>query len=301
MRQYTQRLLKHVKRDRYLYLMLIPGLLFFVIFKYIPMYGIVIAFQDFKIGTGILGSRWVGFAHFIKFFSSDDFGRIFYNTVVISFYKLLIGFPIPILFAILLNELRSIAFKRTVQTIAYLPHFISWVVIGNLVVILLAPETGLLSNIVRSLTGVQVNVLTDPRYFRGVLVGADIWKDMGWSAIVYLAALTGVDPALYEAADIDGATRGQKMWRITLPEIRNVIIIMLILKVGHILDAGFEQVMIMSNPMVNSVAEIIDTYVYKVGMQQAQFSYSTAVNLFKSVIGLMMVLLVNTISKRWED
>lgn len=301
MQQYTQRLIKHIKRDRYLYLMLIPGLLFFIIFKYVPMYGIIIAFQDYKIGSGILGSEWVGFEHFIKFFSSDDFGRIFYNTVTISFYKLLIGFPIPILFAILLNELRSVAFKRTVQTIAYLPHFISWVVIGNLVIILLAPETGLLSNIIRSLTGIQVNVLTDPNYFRGVLVGSDIWKDMGWSAIVYLAALTGVDPSLYEAADIDGATRGQKMWRITLPSIRNVIIIMLILKVGHILDAGFEQVLIMSNPMVNSVAEIIDTYVYKVGMQQAQFSYSTAVNLFKSVIGLMMVLLVNAISKRWEE
>jgi len=293
-------LVRHIKRDKFLYLMVIPGLLFFIIFKYVPMYGITIAFKDYRISQGVLGSPWVGWKHFARFFTSSDFSQVMINTVLLSLYKLMIGFPVPILLAILLNELHSIFFKRVVQTVTYLPHFISWVVIGNLVLILLSPKTGLLSSMITSLTGAHVNLLMDPRYFRGVLVVSDIWKEMGWSAIVYLAALAGVDPTLYEAADIDGASRGRKMWSITLPSIVNVIVIMLILRVGRILDAGFEQVLIMSNPLVNSVAEIIDTYVYKVGIQQAQYSYSTAVNLFKSVVGLAMVVMVNSLAKKWE-
>jgi putative aldouronate transport system permease protein len=292
--------LRHISRDKFLYFMIIPGLLFFVIFKYVPMYGIIIAFKDFRISRGVFASPWVGLKHFQRFFSSPDFSQVMINTTIISLYKLLIGFPIPILFAILLNEIRSIYFKRTVQTIAYLPHFISWVVIGNLVLILLSPKTGLISSMITAVSGIQVNLLMDPKYFRGVLVVSDIWKEMGWSAIVYLAALAGVDPTLYEAADIDGASRGRKMWSITLPSITNVILIMLILRVGRILDAGFEQVLIISNPLVNSVAEIIDTYVYKMGMLQAEYSYSTAVNLFKSVVGLIMVLFVNFLAKKWE-
>jgi putative aldouronate transport system permease protein len=281
--------------------MVIPGLLFFVIFKYVPMYGITIAFKDFRISRGVLASPWVGLKHFHRFFTSPDFTQVMINTTILSLYKLFIGFPIPILFAILLNELHSIYFKRTVQTIAYLPHFISWVVIGNLVLILLSPKTGLVSSMITSISGIQLNLLMDPKYFRGVLVASDIWKEMGWSASVYLAALAGVDPTLYEAADIDGASRGRKMWSITLPSITSVIIIMLILRVGRILDAGFEQVLIMSNPLVNSVAEIIDTYVYKMGMLQAEYSYSTAVNLFKSIVGLIMVLIVNYFAKKWEN
>jgi putative aldouronate transport system permease protein len=280
--------------------MVIPGLLFFIIFRYVPMYGITIAWKDYRVSLGVFGSPWVGWKHFVNFFTSPDFSRVMVNTLLLSFYKLLIGFPIPILFAILLNELSNMFFKRTVQTIAYLPHFISWVVIGNLVLILLSPRTGIISSFITSVSGIRVNLLMDPTYFRGVLVVSDIWKEMGWSAIVYLAALAGVDPTLYEAADIDGASRGRKMWSITLPSIVNVIVIMLILRVGRILDAGFEQVLIMSNPLVNSVAEIIDTYVYKVGLLQAQYSYSTAVNLFKSIVGLAMVLMVNSLAKKWE-
>ena len=293
-------LARHIRRDKFLYMMIIPGLLFFIIFRYVPMYGITIAFKDYRISRGVFGSPWVGWKHFQRFFTSPDFTRVMINTVMLSLYKLLIGFPIPILFAILLNELRSIVFKRTVQTIAYLPHFISWVVIGNLVLILLSPKTGLISAMITSISGIRVNLLMDPRYFRGVLVASDIWKEMGWSAIVYLAALAGVDPTLYEAADIDGASRGRKMLSITLPSIVNVIVIMLILRVGRILDAGFEQVLIMSNALVNDVAEIIDTYVYKVGILQAEYSYSTAANLFKSVVGLGMVLMVNSLAKKWE-
>jgi len=293
-------LLRHIRRDKFLYLMVIPGLLFFIIFKYVPMYGITIAFKDYRISRGVLASPWVGLKHFERFFLSPDFARVMINTTLISFYKLIIGFPVPILFAILLNELHSLVFKRTVQTIAYLPHFISWVVIGNLVLMMLSPKTGLISAMITSVTGIKLNLLMDPNYFRSVLVVSDIWKEMGWSAIVYLAALAGVDPTLYEAADIDGASRGRKMWSITLPSIINVIIIMLILRVGRILDAGFEQVLIMANPLVNDVAEIIDTYVYKVGMLQAEYSYSTAANLFKSIVGLIMVLMVNSIAKKWE-
>jgi putative aldouronate transport system permease protein len=281
-------------------MMIIPGLLFFIIFKYVPMYGITIAWKDYRVSRGVTGSPWVGWKHFIRFFTSPDFSRVMLTTIIISFYKLMIAFPMPILFAILLNELRNMVFKRAVQTIAYLPHFISWVVIGNLVLILLSPKTGIISSFITEVSGVRVNLLMDPRYFRGVLVVSDIWKEMGWSAIVYLAALAGVDPTLYEAADIDGATRGRKMLSITLPSIVNVIVIMLILRVGRILDAGFEQVMIMSNPIVNNVVEIIDTYVYKMGMLQAEYSYSTAVNLFKSLIGLAMVLMVNSLAKKWE-
>jgi len=281
--------------------MLIPGLLFFIVFKYAPMYGITIAFKDYNIGAGILGSKWAGLKYFNEFFASPDFLKILRNTIILSFYKLLFGFPAPILFAILLNEVRKMLFKRTIQTVVYLPHFISWVVIGNLVIIMLAPKTGLITNIIMLSAGREINPLMDPGYFRGVLVLSDMWKELGWSAIVYLAALNGVDPNLYEAAEIDGATRARKMWHVTLPSIRGIIVIMLILRVGHILDAGFEQVLIMSNPIVNDISEIIDTYVYKVGLQRAQFSYSTAVNLFKSVIGLMLVAVVNTVSRRWEE
>ena len=264
------------------------------------MYGITIAWKDYRVSRGVLGSPWVGWKHFIKFFTSPDFSRVMLNTIILSLYKLMIAFPMPILFAILLNELHNMWYKRTVQTIAYLPHFISWVVIGNLVLILLSPKTGIISSFIMEIFGIRVNFLMDPRYFRAVLVVSDIWKEMGWGAIVYLAALAGVDPTLYEAADIDGASRSRKMISITLPSIVNVIVIMLILRVGRILDAGFEQVLIMSNPLVNNVAEIIDTYVYKMGIEQAEYSYSTAANLFKSVVGLIMVLMVNSLAKKWE-
>lgn len=292
---------RHIKRDRLLYLMLIPGLLFFLIFKYWPMYGITIAFKDYKIGRDIWEAQWAGFKYFEQFFESRDFWRIMKNTIVISFGKLLIGFPAPILFALLLNEIRNQQAKRFIQTVVYLPHFISWVVLGNLMLMMFAPDTGLFSTLITMITGNKLNILLDADAFRLVLILSDTWKELGWSAIIYLSALSSVDMNLYEAAAIDGASRGRMMWNITLPAIRSTIIVMLILRVGKILDAGFEQILIMTNPLVNDKCEIIDTYVYKVGMQQAKFSYSTAVNLFKSVIGLGMVLGVNTISKRWEE
>lgn len=281
--------------------MLVPGLVFFIVMKYVPMYGITIAFKEYSFKDGILGSPWVGFKYFNQFLNSPDFINVMKNTIIISFYKLVFGFPAPIIFAILLNEIKHSAYKRTIQTVVYLPHFISWVVVGNLVLILLAPKSGLISSIITGLGGKELNLLMNPDYFRGVLVVSDIWKELGWSAIIYLAALSGVDANLYEAASIDGSNRFQSMIHITLPSIRNVIVIMLILKVGHILDAGFEQVLIMSNALVREVSEILDTYVYKIGLQQAQYSFSTAVNLFKSLVGLMLVLTVNTVAKKWGE
>lgn len=292
---------RNIKRDRLLYLMLIPGLLFFLIFKYWPMYGVTIAFRDYKIGREIWEAPWAGLKYFRQFFYSLDCWRIMENTFVISFGKLLVGFPAPILFALLLNEIQNQKAKRFVQTVVYLPHFISWVVVGNLMLMMFAPNTGLFATLITSLTGKTFNVLLDADAFRWVLILSDTWKELGWSAIIYLAALSSVDINLYEAAAIDGASRGRMMWNITLPAIRSTIIIMLILRVGKILDAGFEQILIMSNPLVNEKCEIIDTYVYKVGLQQAKYSYSTAVNLFKSACGLAMVLTVNQISKRWEE
>lgn len=295
------RTLRTMRKDRMLYLMLVPGLVFFLIFKYWPMYGISIAFKDYKLGREIWEAPWAGFKYFRQFFSSPDCARVLINTFVISFGKLLVGFPSPILFAILLNEIQRRGAKRFIQTVVYLPHFISWVVVGNLMLMMLAPKTGLFSTAITAITGNDVNVLLDPDAFRWVLILSDTWKELGWSAIIYLAALSGVDMNLYEAAAIDGASRGRMMWHITLPAIRSTIVIMLILRVGKILDAGFEQILIMSNALVNEKCEIIDTYVYKVGLQQARYSYSTAVNLFKSACGLVMVLGVNTVARRWEE
>ncbi len=295
------RTLRTMRKDRMLYLMLVPGLVFFLLFKYWPMYGISIAFKDYKLGREIWEAPWAGFKYFRQFFSSPDCARVLINTFVISFGKLLVGFPSPILFAILLNEIQRRGAKRFIQTVVYLPHFISWVVVGNLMLMMLAPKTGLFSTAITAITGNDVNVLLDPDAFRWVLILSDTWKELGWSAIIYLAALSGVDMNLYEAAAIDGASRGRMMWHITLPAIRSTIVIMLILRVGKILDAGFEQILIMSNALVNEKCEIIDTYVYKVGLQQARYSYSTAVNLFKSACGLVMVLGVNTVARRWEE
>lgn len=293
--------LRSIRRDYLLYLMLIPGIAYFVIFKYLPMYGITIAFRDYKLGRDIMSAKYVGLKYFKQFFNSPDSARVLWNTIVLSFGKLLIGFPAPILFAILLNEIQHQKVKRVIQTVVYLPHFISWVVVGNLMLMMFAPVTGLFSKMLSMLTGKSLNILLEPYPFRWVLILSDTWKELGWSAIVYLAALSGVDQTLYEAAAVDGANHGRMMWSITLPAIRSTIIVMLILRVGKILDAGFEQILIMTNTLVNEQCEIIDTYVYKIGLLQAKHSYSTAVNLFKSVCGLIMVLIVNAISKRWEE
>ncbi len=288
-------------RYKYLYLMLIPGLAYVILFKYLPIAGNVIAFKDYKIFKGIWGSPWCGLDNFVRLFQSDNFYQIMGNTLIISFYKILIGFPIPILLALLINEVNSAAFKKTVQTVAYLPHFISWVVIASLASTLLSPNDGAI-NMVREQMGLNsIFFMGDSRYFRGVLVVSDIWKEMGWSAIIYLAALAGIPLDMYEAATIDGASKLQKLVYITLPSIVPTIIIMLLLRVGGILNAGFEQVFTMYNPSVYDVADIIDTYVYRVGIVQTKYGFSAAVGLFKSVIACVMVVSCNWLSGKAEQ
>jgi len=284
-----------------LYLLLLPGLLYFLLFKYVPMTGIVIAFQDYSPFKGVLKSSWVGLEHFVNLFQYDKFWQILRNTLVISLYNLIFFFPAPIVIALLLNEISNQFFKRSVQTIIYLPHFISWVVVAGMTYLLLGTQGGLVNELLQA-AGYEVKpFLTTPEWFRGLLVSQSIWKEAGWGTIIFLAALSGVDTKLYEAAVVDGAGRWRQLWHITLPAIRSTILIMLILRLGTIMDVGFEQVFLMLNSTVNSVGDVFETYVYREGLVGGKFSYTTAVGLFKSVIGLIMVVSANWLSKKFGE
>lgn len=285
--------LKSVKKYRHYYFMLIPGILFAIFFLYIPIFFNFIAFKDYKIFLGPFGSPWCGVENFEKLFRTPDFFRILRNTFLLCFWKILIGFPIPVLLALLLNEVKSLVFKKTVQTIVYLPHFISWVIIAALASSLLSPADGAINLLLERIGVSPIFFMGDSDYFRGVLVATDIWKEMGWSAIIYLAALSGVSSELYEAATVDGASKFQKMRFVTFPCILPTIIIMLLLRVGNILNSNFEQVFTMYNSSVYDVADIIDTYVYRVGIIQTQYGFSAAAGLFKSIISFVMVLMCN--------
>ncbi|HEX7058196.1 MAG TPA: ABC transporter permease subunit [Bacilli bacterium] len=290
-----------VKRDKYLYLLALPGLLFFLVFKYLPMYGIIISFQDYSPFDGILHSRWVGFQHFVRFFTNQDFWMLFRNTLVINAMNLLFFFPLPIVLSLLLNEVRRNWYKRIVQSIVYLPHFLSWVIIIGLTLVMLSASNGIINQLLQAMGFAKIPFLTSPKLFWIILTIQSIWKESGWGTIIFLAAIAGVDPQLYEAARMDGAGRFRQMWHVTLPAIRNVIVVLLILRLGHIMDIGFEQVYLMYNGAVSDVADVFDTYVYRVGIQQGQFSFSTAVGLFKSVIGLILIVLANRLAKRWGE
>ena len=283
-------------------LILLPGLIYFVIFKYIPMYGIVIAFKDYQGGSGgflgMMTADWRGFQYFKMFFGSVYFGRLLRNSLLISVYRLAFSFPAPIILALLLNELRNLRFKRVMQTITYMPHFLSWVVVSSFMIILLSPSSGPINGLLNRMGINSIFFLNDTRYFRSVLVISEIWKSVGWGTIIYLAAITGVDQELYEAARIDGANRWQQTLRITLPGIKETIAILLILAVGRILDENFEQIFNLYSPPVYEVADVFETYVYRQGVLQAQFSYTTAVGLFKSVSSLVLVMTSNFIAKR---
>jgi putative aldouronate transport system permease protein len=294
-------LLKHMRANKYLYLMLIPGIAYYLIFHYLPMYGALIAFKDFSIPKGILGSPWAGFEHFRAIFAQEKFWQVFRNTVVISLYRLVFGFPAPILVAILLNELRKMVFKRTIQTIIYLPHFVSWVILGGILVNLLSLDYGVVNHILAWFGVEPIPFMSSPKTFRSVLVGSMIWKEFGWNTIIYLAALAGINPELYEAAMVDGANRWQRIVHITLPGIRSTIIVLLILRLGHMMEGGFEQVFVLLNPSVLSVADIIDTYVYKIGLEQGLFSIAAAVGLFKSVINLGLLVMANRLAKAFGE
>lgn len=293
--------LKECVRYKGLLIMLIPAVVWYLIFKYYTMYGVVIAFKDYKILGGITGSPWVGFKYFTRLFSSAQFGEIFRNTVVISGYKLLITFPAPILLAILLNEIKHTRFKKTIQSITYLPHFISWVVISGLIANILSPVDGVV-NYILGLVGLgPYKFLMMPSAFRSIVVIAAVWKGVGWGSIVYLAAITGVDQSLYEAAEIDGATRFRQMMHITIPSIIPVIVIMFIMRIGNIMEAGFEEIINLYNPTVYSVGDILDTYAYRVGLIDFNYSYSTAISFFQNIVGLILLFITNAFSKRISE
>jgi putative aldouronate transport system permease protein len=280
------------------YVLLIPGLIFLFLFKYTPMYGIVIAFQDFNIFGGIRGSEWVGLEQFHKLLQSEEFSHVFVNTLLISFYKIILLFPIPIIIALLLNEVRFSAFKRTIQTIIYLPHFLSWVIISGLFITILSPSGGLVNSVIEWFGGEPITFFMDNRFFRSIIVFTAGWKEAGWNAIVFIAAIAGIEQEQYEAASIDGAGRIKQMLSISLPGIMPTIVLMFILRLGHVLEAGTEQILTMYNPVVYETGDVIGTFVYRVGLGQMDYSFSTAVGLFNSVVGFILVVTGNLVSKK---
>ena len=281
-------------------LMFLPVLVYFIVFKYIPMSGVIIAFKNYKISRGIFGSAWCGLDNFTKAFATPTFVRSVQNTLIISSLKLLFGFPAPIILALMLNEVTHAPFKKTVQTISYLPHFLSWVVLAGMFQQLLSPNNGAVNAVLRDVFGVKDSIyfLGDNHYFRGTLIMTDIWKNVGWSSILYLATITSIDPALYEAATVDGATRWQCTRYITVPSLVSTIVVMLILNVGSIMDAGFDQVLNLYNSAVYQTGDIIDTYVYRYGLGDMKYSLATAVGLFKNVIAFVLVVGTNLIARR---
>ncbi|MGZ7440807.1 ABC transporter permease [Paenibacillus sp. TH7-28] len=290
-----------VWKYRWLYAFMLPGILYFIIFKYVPLWGLIMAFKNYQPYAGLMGSEWVGFAHFQRFFGMDEFWLLFRNTLLLGLYNTIIYFPITIVLALLLNEIRKEAFKRVVQTLVYVPHFLSWVVIAGISYVLLSTENGIINSGITALSGQPVEFLTSTDWFRPLIILQLIWKDAGWGTIIFLAALAGVNTQLYEAARMDGASRFRLLWHITLPSIRSVIVVLFILRMGTFLDLGFEQIFLMLNAINREVGEVFDTYVYRVGLLQGQFSYSTAVGLFKSVIGFILVILANKIAKMFGE
>ncbi len=293
-----RRLLLAIKRHWRLYVLITPVLVYFAIFHYLPMYGVQIAFKDF-IGTrGIWGSPWVGFKHFERFFESYFFWRLLKNTIGISLYELAVGFPVPILLALMINEVRQSSYKRFVQTVTYAPHFLSTVVLVGMLVIFLSPTSGIINKAIEAFGGEPVYFLTEPQWFKSIYVFSGVWQTMGWSSIIYLAALTGIDPHLHEAARVDGATRLQRIWHINLPGIRPTIVILLILNIGSIMGVGFEKIFLMQNSLNMESSDVISTYVYRSGILGAQYSFSAAVGLFNSIVNFILLISVNQIARR---
>ncbi|KHF41329.1 ABC transporter permease [Halalkalibacter okhensis] len=290
--------LKSMWKYKTLYFIALPGFAYFIIFKYIPLLGSVIAFQDYSIFKGISGSEWVGFAQFEKMFSYSEFLRILKNTLLINFYDLIFAFTAPIILALLLNEVRKVLAKRIIQTVVYMPHFLSWVIISGVFIGILSPSTGLVNQVVEFFGFDPIYFLGDESYIRSIIVGSGVWRDTGWGTIIYLAALAGINPNLYEAAEVDGASRWQQTWAITLPTLLPTITILFLLQIGNFLDFGFERVYVFLNPLNRENGEIFDTYIYHVGLLQNQFSYTTAVGIFKSVVGLVLLVGANFLSKR---
>ncbi len=286
-----------MRKHRALYLIMVLPLLYFLLFRYFPLWNAQIAFKEFSPLDGVWRSPWTGIANFITFFQSIYFGQLFRNTLFYSILKLVIGLPVAIVLALALSETASRGLRRVVQTISYLPHFLSWVIMFGVLLTLLSPAEGLVNQVIRALGGEPIPFLTSPGAFPVIVIASDIWKEMGWSAIIFLAALLGVDPALYEAAAVEGASRLQRIRRITLPLIADVIVVVALLRLGTILDAGFQQLFVLYSLPVYSVGDIIDTWVYRQGILEFQFGLATAVGLFKGVISLVLVVLFNRIAR----
>jgi putative aldouronate transport system permease protein len=292
---------KSIKKNKLIYLMILPGFIYFFIYKYIPMYGLVIAFQNYQPYLGITGSEWVGFEHFHRLFTGSDFWMIFRNTLVLFGLQLFIYFPIPIILALMLNEVRHHMYKRTIQTLIYIPHFMSWVVIVSVSFVVLTLDGGIVNGMLEYFGFQPINFLMNDSWFRPMYILQVIWREAGWGTIIFLAAISAVDPQLYEAARMDGANRIRQMWHITLPAIKSVIVILLILKIGDVLELGFEHVYLLLNASNREVGEIFDTYVYTAGLRQGQFSYSTAVGFFKGIVGLILIIFANRLAKKFGE
>lgn len=293
------RLWKNMKKNWILYVMIAPVAVYYIVFAYTPMYGILLAFKNYKVKLGILGSPWVGLDHFQRFFSAYNFRQLIGNTVGISVYSLIIGFPIPIVFALMLNYLTHHKLKKIVQMVSYAPYFISTVVICGMITIFMTPDTGIL-NVLRGYLGMEsVNFLAKPEWFKSIYVWTGVWQGMGWSSIIYIYALAGVDYEMHEAAIVDGATKIQRMLHVDLPSIKPTILMLLILQMGSLMNVGFEKVYLLQNTLNKSAASVISTYVYEVGLINSDYGYSTAVGLFNSLINLALVVAANQLSKRF--
>lgn len=288
----------NLARHKYVYLLALPGVLYFIIFKFAPMWGLVLAFTEYNPYAGISGSEWVGMKHFVELFSDPNFYIMLRNTFAINIFGLIFMFPVPIVLSLMLNEVRHEAFKRFNQSIVYLPHFLSWVVVVSLTFFILSSDVGIVNKVITGWGHESVAFLSNPNYFWALLTAQNMWKEAGWGTIIFLAAMAGVDPQRYEAAVVDGASRWRQIWHITLPAIRPTIIILLILRLGHMADVGFEQVLLMMNPLVSSVGEVFDTYAYSIGVLQGKVSIGVTVGMFKGVVGLVLVMVSNYIVKK---
>lgn len=289
--------LLYFKRNKYLYLLLLPCIIYFLVFNYVPMYGLIIAFKDFKFSKGILGSEWCGLDNFRYLFQLKDFYRIFANSLILSLMKLVFCFPIPIILSVMINEIRFVKYKRVAQTMIYLPYFISWVVIGGILVNLLSPSWGIVNDFIKQLGGKPVFFLGSDEYFRPIALVSYVWKQAGWDTIIYLAAIAGINQDLYEAAKIDGANRLNCIWHITLPCIKPTIIILLLLSVGNLMNNGFEQIYVLQNGSNIAVSEVFETYTYKMGIVNGRYSFATAVGLFNSAVGFVLLVIANKAAK----
>ena len=292
---YWQRLGADIRRDKWLYLLILPGVIYFLVFKYLPMWGIVISFENYVPYQGVFGSEWVGLKWFNYFFSNKAWTRYLANTLILSLMNIVFYFPAPIILALLLNEVRSAKYKKLVQTFLYVPHFISIVIVVSITLVMFS-SSGIVYKLTEQLLGHPVKYMTDPNLFRGMIIGQTIWKETGWGTIIFLAALTNVDTQLYEAAMVDGAGRLRRLWHITLPAIRSTIVLMLILRMGSMLDTGYDHLILMANSLNRSASQTLDVFVYQQGLQQAQYSYASAVGLMKSVVSVIMVVSSNKIA-----